>query len=147
MQAQYPTSDGTQIQVTLAAGETLGPATGPTTLCCGPQDPVGQALMALVKAGSATIAAGPASTNLTFLQFMALFTAAEKTAIVNSADPQVKLFLLMATGAGAISLTNAETVSGVNYLAATSTSTPPGPGLIAASRVAQILAGGPPPAA
>lgn len=85
-----------------------------------------------------------AAPTLTFLQFMALFTAAEQAAIVNSADTQTRLFLLMATGAGEIVLSNPELIAGVNYLAATSSSTPPGPGLIALARVAQILANTPP---
>jgi hypothetical protein len=78
---------------------------------------------------------------LSFLQFMALFTSAEQDAIVNSADTQTKLFMMMATGSGGLQLTNPEVVGGVNYLASTSTVTPPGPGLITAARAAQILAG------
>ena len=81
---------------------------------------------------------------LTFLQFMALFTPAEQAAIVSSTDTQTKLFLLMATGAGALDLSNAEVIAGIGYLAATASSTPPGPGLIAAARAAQILANQPP---
>jgi hypothetical protein len=69
---------------------------------------------------------------LTFLQFMALFSSAEQTAIVGSTDPQVKLFLLMASGAGTISLPNSEVAAGVGYLASV--------GLIGATRPAQILA-------
>jgi hypothetical protein len=77
---------------------------------------------------------------LTFLQFMALFTPAEQAALVGSADTQTKLFVMMATGAGSIALANPEVVAGVNYLATPATATPPGPGLIASARVAQILA-------
>ncbi|MGD0026114.1 MAG: hypothetical protein ABSC37_16100 [Xanthobacteraceae bacterium] len=83
---------------------------------------------------------------LTFLQFMALFTAAEQAAIVNSSDTQSKIFLLMATGAGTLQLDNPEVIAGVNYLATASTATPPGPGLITAARAAQILANQTPPA-
>ena len=78
---------------------------------------------------------------LTFLQFMALFTAAEQDAIVASTDTQTRLFLLMATGAGVIALANPEVITGVNYLATLPGASPPGPGLIASSRPAQILAG------
>lgn len=83
---------------------------------------------------------------LTFLKFMALFSAAEQAAIANSSDTQTRLFLLMATGAGALDLSSVEVIAGVNYLAATPASTPPGPGLITAARAAQILANQPPPA-
>lgn len=82
-------------------------------------------------------------TTLTFLQFMGLFTTAEQEAIVSSTDTQTKLFLLMASGAGTIQLDNPEVIAGVGYLAATSTSTPPGPGLIAPARVARILSNTP----
>jgi hypothetical protein len=54
--------------------------------------------------------------SLTFLQFMALFTSTEQTAIVNSTDTQVKIFTLMASGAGTIQLSNPEVIQGVNYL-------------------------------
>jgi hypothetical protein len=76
---------------------------------------------------------------LTFLQFMALFTAAEQAAIAASADTQTRLFLIMAAGSGGLQLTNAQVVAGVNYLATPATANPPGPGLIAPSRAAQIL--------
>lgn len=82
---------------------------------------------------------------LTFLQFMALFTAAEQAAIVNSSDTQTKLFLLMATGAGNLQLNNSEVIAGVNYLASGPSATPPGPGLITAARAAQVLASQAPP--
>ena len=77
---------------------------------------------------------------LTFLQFMALFTSAEQYAIVSSSDTQTKLFLMMATGAGSIMLANPDVVVGLGYLASGPSATPPGPGLIASARVAQILA-------
>ena len=70
---------------------------------------------------------------LAFLQFMVLFTAAEQAAIVASADTQVKLFLLMATGADGLDLGNAEVVAGIEYLASL--------GLITAARATEILAG------
>jgi hypothetical protein len=81
---------------------------------------------------------------LTFLQFMALFTASEQAAIVNASDTQTKLFMLMATGAGSIALDDPEVVGGIDYLASGPGATPPGPALIAAARVAQILANQPP---
>jgi X-X-X-Leu-X-X-Gly heptad repeat protein len=48
------------------------------------------------------------------------------------------LFLLMATGAGQLQMSNPELIAGVNDLA-TFSSTPPGPGLTAPARVAQIV--------
>jgi len=75
-------------------------------------------------------------TTLTFLQFMALFTSAEQDAIIDSTDTQVRLFVLMATGAGTITLSDPEVIAGMGYLASPS----PGPGLITAARAAQILA-------
>jgi hypothetical protein len=91
-----------------------------------------------VAAFKASIAPKP---TLTFLQFMALFTPAEQAAIINSTDTQTRLFVMMATGSGSLSLNNPEVVAGVNYLATPSTATPPGPGILAAGRFAQILAG------
>lgn len=73
---------------------------------------------------------------LNFLQFMALFSPAEQAAIVNSNDPQVKLFNLMAAGAPSIDLSDPQVVMGVGYLAQG--------GLIAADRIAVILSGAPP---
>jgi hypothetical protein len=84
-------------------------------------------------AWSAPAAPPPQTTGLTFLQFMALFTSAEQTAIVASSDAQVKLFVIMASGAGAIDLTNAEVIQGVNYLA--------GVDLITSAEATRILAG------
>jgi hypothetical protein len=75
---------------------------------------------------------------ITFLQFMALFTPTEQATIVSTTDVQTKLFLLMATGAGQIALSDPQVIAGVNYIAAAP------PGLIAPSRVATILAGAPP---
>lgn len=85
----------------------------------------------------------PAPT-LSFLQFMALFTAAEQAAIVNSTDTQTRLFMLMATGAGTLQLNDSEVIAGVTYLASGPSATPPGPALITSVRAAAILAGTPP---
>lgn len=74
--------------------------------------------------------------SVTFLQFMALFTPAEQLAIAASNDPQVKLFVMMATGQPHIEMDNASVVSGVNYLASS--------GVIQQARVATILAASPP---
>jgi hypothetical protein len=68
---------------------------------------------------------------LSFLDFMALFTADEQAAIVNATDTQVKLFVLQASGAGDIDLGDARVIRGVNYLAAT--------GIITAGRASAIL--------
>jgi hypothetical protein len=68
-----------------------------------------------------------------FFEFMDLFSTSEQTAIMNSTDPRVRLFCLMASGAGALQLTNSDVISGVNYLAIS--------GAIASARVAAILAG------
>jgi hypothetical protein len=81
---------------------------------------------------------------LNFLQFIALFTTAEQDAIFASNDTQTKMFIAMAAGASAspgLQLTNAEVISGINYLATATTASPPGPGLITAARAAAILAG------
>jgi hypothetical protein len=74
---------------------------------------------------------------ITFLQFIALFTAAEQAALVNSADTQVKIFILMATGSGGVQLNDARVIFGVNYAASK--------GLITITRAAQILPGQAPP--
>jgi hypothetical protein len=76
------------------------------------------------------------TSGLTFLQFMALFSSTEQDAIVASTDTQTRLFVMMATGAGSIDLTNPEVIGGVDYLASIN--------LIASGRVATILAGSPP---
>ena len=78
-------------------------------------------------------AAPPPPTLLTFLAFMALFTADEQAAIVNSTDTQVKLFVIMASGAGTIDLTNAEVIQGVDYLASTN--------VITSAEATRILSG------
>ena len=95
-------------------------------------------VQAWIAAGN-TPAPAPAAPlpTLTFLQFMALFTQTEQEALVSSADTQTKLFIIMASGAGQIDLTNTEVVQGVNYVASI--------GIIQSSRVSQILAGQSPP--
>ena len=70
---------------------------------------------------------------LTFLQFMALLTSAEQAAVANSTDTQTRLFVMMATGAPQIDLTNPEVAAGVNYLASIN--------LITSARAATILSG------
>lgn len=67
----------------------------------------------------------------TFLQFMALFTPTEQDAIITSTDMQVRLFLVMATGAGPIDLDNPEVMQGIQYLASL--------GLLTSDRAAAIL--------
>jgi hypothetical protein len=81
---------------------------------------------------------------LDFDGFMALFTSAEQAAIMTSTDAQTRIFVAMAGGSARISLASPEVIAGVNYLATSTTATPPGPGLIAATRPAQILANQPP---
>lgn len=73
---------------------------------------------------------------LAFLDFMALFSVAEQLAIAVSPDPQVKLFLLMATGAVAIDLDDPRVQAALGRLVAIN--------LLAPAREAQILAGAPP---
>jgi hypothetical protein len=70
---------------------------------------------------------------ISFLAFMNLFTPTEQATLVNSTDTQVKLFILMASGAGQIDLSNAEVIQGVNYIASLN--------IVTSARVAQILAG------
>jgi hypothetical protein len=73
---------------------------------------------------------------LSFVQFLALFTPAEQAAIVGSTDAQVRLLILMADGAAALDLSNAQVVAGVNRLVTLQ--------LISAARMATILSGAPP---
>jgi hypothetical protein len=82
---------------------------------------------------TAYIAPPTEPTTLTFLQFMALFTPAEQASIVSSDDPQVKLFTLMAAGAGGILLSDSEVIAGVNYLVTNS--------ILTAPRATAVLAG------
>jgi len=74
---------------------------------------------------------------VTFRQFMALFTAAEQTAIVNSADTQTRLFLLSASS-GTINLSDQVVLSDLTYLVSI--------GLLLVARVSQILTNTAPPA-
>lgn len=75
----------------------------------------------------------PAAPPLNFLGFLALFTADEQAAIVNSTDPRVKLFCLMAAGAAFVDLTDPRVAQGTKLLEAQA--------LIAAGRADQVLAG------
>lgn len=72
-------------------------------------------------------------TSYSFLEFMALFTLTEQALIVVSNDVQVKLFVMMATGAGVIQLDDSEVVQGVEYLTTVN--------LITTARAAAILSG------
>ena len=80
----------------------------------------------------------PSLTTVTFLEFMALFTTAEQTAIVNSTDAQVKLFTLKAEGAGAFYLEDVPVKAGLDYLVSV--------GVLTSERETAILANQPPPA-
>ena len=73
----------------------------------------------------------PAPLTFDFLTFMGLFTDAEKLAIIGSADPEVKLFLAMAEGTKAISLTDPRMKQGLDYLVSVN--------LLTADREAAIL--------
>lgn len=81
--------------------------------------------------------------NYSFIEFLELFTDDERAAIVNSTDTQVKLFLLMATGATAINVNDIRTAEGLSALVAQN--------LITSARKTQILQGqqpsAPPPMA
>jgi hypothetical protein len=91
---------------------------------------------------SAAIAAlPPILPTLNFTQFMGLFTQAEQLAIAGSSDPQVKLFVIMATGEGGsgIQLNNAQVIAGIDYL---TTTLPP---ILTDDEAARILAGTAPP--
>lgn len=81
----------------------------------------------------------PALAPLTFMQFLALFTSDEQTAIVSSSDPQIRLFCLMAAGASGVDLSDPRTVSGTRLLETLK--------LIGTGRAAQVLAGQNPSAA
>ena len=72
---------------------------------------------------------------VTFREFMALFTPAEQSAIVNSTDTQVKIILLQAS-AGAITLGDPVVKTDLDYLVSL--------GLITADRETAILANQPP---
>ncbi len=75
----------------------------------------------------------PPPVRLTFLQFLALFTQAEQTALIGSADPQMKLFILEAAGTGDITLDDPRVKAGLDYAVSL--------GFITAAREARILAG------
>jgi hypothetical protein len=79
----------------------------------------------------------PPATQVSFLGFLALFTATEQAAIVNSVDPRIKLFCLMAAGAQYVDLTDPRVVAGTKLLESLD--------LIASGRAAQVLAGQAPP--
>lgn len=81
----------------------------------------------------------PAPTQVNFLAFLALFTTAEQAAIVNSTDPRIKLFCLMAAGAVFVDLADPRVIAGTDLLESL--------GLIGAGRAAQVLAGHAPPTA
>ena len=83
----------------------------------------------------------PPAPTLTPLQFMALFTSAEETAIATAAQQSaaVLLWLVKTSGADYVSLGDANTIGGVNAIVAA--------GLLTAARAAQVLAGQSPPAA
>lgn len=112
-------------------------APGPGVDCSNPTAQMGWSFAG----GVYTPAPAPApvyqTEKLTFLQFMGLFTLTEQAAIISSPDIQVRVFVVMASGAGAIDLDNPQVSGGVQYLAAL--------GLIAPARVAAVLAGMPPP--
>lgn len=78
----------------------------------------------------------PNSTTITGLAFVKRFTAQERAAVVNSADPGVKAFafeLQIAASGGEVSLLDPDTIAGINYL---TTLTSP---LLTTDRAASIL--------
>ncbi len=78
-------------------------------------------------------APAPIAPQFTFLQFLGMFTSSEQSAIVQSTDANVKLFLLMAAGAAFVSLTDPRTTQGLAYLVSIN--------LITQDRETAILAG------
>jgi hypothetical protein len=82
-------------------------------------------------APKAVAVAAPQAT-FTFLQFLNLFTAAEQTLIVASADTAVRLFLLKAAGATFIIMSDPQTVDGFAYLVTA--------GLLTQARATAIIA-------
>ena len=83
-----------------------------------------------------TVPDAPAVTTISGVEFVKRFTAAERAAVLGSADGVVKAFafeLQIAVAGGPVDLTDADTVAGVNYLEQTAN-------LIAVGRAAQILA-------
>jgi hypothetical protein len=112
-------------------------------LLADPLDPDWQAYEAWLAAGNQPSAAPPWTPpppTLSYLQFEALFTQGESTAIFSAAQGNAALFrwLLRAAGAQAIDLGNAEVRTGLDALVAA--------GLVTADREAAILAGRAPPA-
>lgn len=91
------------------------------------------------RAADAATAQAVSATQLNFLGFLGLFTSIEQAAIVNSTDPRIKLFCLMAAGATTVDLTDPRTVAGTNLLESL--------GLIAKGRAVQVIAGQAPPTA
>lgn len=113
------------------------PATaGPDVDCSDPAAQIGWTFAGGVYTPSPAPAPSYQTAGLTFLQFMGLFTLAEQAAIISSSDIQVRVFVVMASGAGSIDLANPQVSGGVNYLASLN--------LIAPARVAVVLAGMPP---
>lgn len=80
-----------------------------------------------------TAPAAPPSTRRDFLGFLALFSAAEQAAVVNSTDPRIRLFCLMAAGASYVDLADPRVVSGTQLLENL--------GLIGLGRADQVLSG------
>lgn len=78
----------------------------------------------------------PASSSLAFPAFMSVFTADEQATLVNSADSQVKLFLLEAAGAGEVNLASDRVAGALDYLVSKA--------LLAPARKAEIIAGSTP---
>lgn len=77
--------------------------------------------------------AAPAESPISWLEFMALFTASEQAAIATSDDPTVAVFRMMATGLGGdMNLADPRVALGLDALVAA--------GLIASGRTADILA-------
>lgn len=73
---------------------------------------------------------------LSFIAFMGLFTETEQIGIVESTDPKMGLFKMMATGAGIINMDDPTTAAGINYMASLK--------IIKDERVAEILSMTPP---
>jgi hypothetical protein len=84
---------------------------------------------------------------MTAMQFYLAFTPSERIAIKRSTDPMIAefwaTFQLAAQQNHMIDPTLNSVIDGVNYLAIPATATPPGPGIVVAARIPQILAGVP----
>jgi hypothetical protein len=83
--------------------------------------------------GNIAVAATELPNFIPAYQFVNCFTGAETVAIQASTDPLVKRFLLMLSVTQQVDLNDSTVQNGVGYLASI--------GLIAQSRVSQILAG------